>query len=116
MPFLISLVLPLLAVGVLVTVTALLWWSTLSRPWLFVALSTLICIGVHRACQVLVEISKFIFEIATGTGYFLVARKMPSAIELVQESLNRQTLVEVTLLLVLGYFALTALRQAITNI
>jgi MFS superfamily sulfate permease-like transporter len=114
MAFLISMLLPFFAIGLLVTTTSVLWWSTFPRPWLFVVLGTLIGLGIHRISQVLIEIIKFLFQGSFG-GYFLEYRKPPTTLELAQESMSRQAFIEVAFILFLGYFALTALRQAINK-
>ena len=112
MAFVISLILPFLAVALLIGATSATWWSTLTRPWTFVVLGTFIGLGVHRLVQALVEVVKFILQSDAG-GYFLEHRDPSTAIELAKESLTKQALVEVALVLFFGYFTLAALRSAL---
>jgi hypothetical protein len=113
MAFLISMILPFVAVVLLTAGTSIAWWASLQRPWLFVLLGSLTVLGLHRVIQAAIEVIKF-FPI--GGGYFLEYRKNPAAMEMVQESLNRQALTEVTLVLFFGYFVLSALRAELAKV
>lgn len=112
MSFIASMILPF-AVSILVSgVTGILWWSSLSRPWLYLVLSLLTLLGLYRVLDAAAEVAKLLN--ASG-GYFLeVARKDPVRfVELAEESMTVQAFVVSGLAIAVGIPLLLALRTAL---
>jgi hypothetical protein len=96
MTFLFSLILPTIVCILVVGTTATLWWKVLTTPWTFVIFGFLTVLGLHRVIQALVEFIK----IFTHGGYFLEYQARPNAIELLERSINIET-VAITITLAL---------------
>ena len=111
MAFIASMLLPVIVCVVLADITAALWWSSFSNPWLYLALSVLTLLGLHRVLQLLAEVVKLF----PGTGgYFLEARRNPARfIELAQESLTLEAFIVSGLIVAAGVPVLMLLRAAL---
>lgn len=106
-------VLPFLGSALLIAITSALWWGTLQRPWVFTCVGLLALLGIHRIVQVALEV----FKLLPGTqGWFLVARDEPRFVELAQENLNVQSAMVTVIVVVVGWFTLLWLRNALARI
>ena len=100
MPLLASMFLPFLACIGLAAVTAALWWRTLQSPWVYLVLSVLALLGLHRVIQAAAELVKLL---GFGGGYFLEARQNPAKfVELAQEAINAEAIVVTLVVLAVG--------------
>jgi hypothetical protein len=113
MAFIASMLLPVAVCLLLAGITATLWWSSFSNPWLYLTLSVLTLLGLHRVLQFLAEVVKLF----PGTGgYFLEARRDPVRfVELAQESLTIEAFIVSGLVVATGVPVLMALRTALVR-
>lgn len=111
MSFLLSLLLPLLTTVVVVGTTATLWRSTLPSVWVYVGVSSLIVLGLHRVLQIGTEAIKLF----NSGGYFLEHQKQPNVVEAVARSLTIEALIVSLLLALLSWPVLGWLRTLLAR-
>lgn len=111
MSFLVALILPVIVCAVMAGTTSALWWRTLGNPAVFAIAAFLLSLGLHRVLQALAELVKLI----SAGGYFLEVREKPDVVQLARESLNTETLVLCTLLVIIGVPLLFWLRSAMVK-
>ena len=88
--------------------TSIMWREELARPVLFATVAFLATFGLHRVIQAGTEFLEFFSK----GGYFLEARNSPDILQLAKENMTTETVVQCSLLLLLGLPLLHLLRAA----